>query len=234
MQRTKRVTHRQPARSSASVLPNFADLVDRYKKAVVGIEVVQEQSNNRAFTFGMPWDRIAGPSPRTVNIGTGFIFDNRGYILTNEHVVHAASRVMLRLYGRKQAVRARIVGTDYVHDIAILKADVAVPNTVLRVGHSKGVRVGEWVVAIGSPLGLDHTVTVGIISSTERPMQIGDREYPNLLQTDAAINRGNSGGPLINLRGEVVGMNTAVSQSSQGIGFAIAADVLRDSIRQLL
>lgn len=234
MQRTKRVAQRKPARATAPGLPNFADLVDRYKKAVVGIEVVQEQTSNRAFSFGMPWERIAGPSPRTVNIGTGFIFDNRGYILTNEHVVHGAARVMLRLYGKKQAVRARVVGTDYVHDIAVLKADSTVPSTVLRVGHSKGVRVGEWVVAIGSPLGLDHTVTVGIVSSTERPMQIGDREYPNLLQTDAAINRGNSGGPLINLHGEVVGMNTAVSQSSQGIGFAIAADVLREAIGRIL
>lgn len=86
----------------------------------------------------------------------------------------------------------------------------------------------------GSPLGLDHTVTVGIISAIERPMQIGDREYPNLLQTDAAINRGNSGGPLINLKGDVIGMNTAVSQSSQGIGFAISADVLRDTLSRLL
>jgi S1-C subfamily serine protease len=85
----------------------------------------------------------------------------------------------------------------------------------------------------GSPLGLDHTVTVGIISSTERPLQIGDREYPSLFQTDAAINRGNSGGPLINLSGQVVGMNTAVSQSSQGIGFAIAADVLHDAVKRM-
>ncbi|MDQ0188461.1 trypsin-like peptidase domain-containing protein [Alicyclobacillus cycloheptanicus] len=234
VQRTKRATSRKPARPSATLLPNFADLVDRYKKAVVGIEVVQEQSSQRTFSFGMPWDRLAGPSPRSVNIGTGFVFDERGYILTNEHVVHGAARVMMRLYGRKKPVPARIIGTDYVHDIAILQADGSAPNTVLRIGRSKNVRVGEWVVAIGSPLGLDHTVTVGIISSTERPMQIGDREYPNLLQTDAAINRGNSGGPLINLRGEVVGMNTAVSQSSQGIGFAIAADVLRDAIQRIL
>jgi S1-C subfamily serine protease len=227
---------RKTARSQSSIvgLPNFTDLVERYKKAVVGIEVVQEQTSSRPFVFGLPWERPAAPVQRTVNIGTGFIFDRRGYILTNEHVIHGASQVLLRLYGKKKPVRAHVVGTDYTHDIAVLRGDVDVPDTVLKIGRSRDVRVGEWVVAIGSPLGLDHTVTVGIVSALERPMQIGDREYPHLLQTDAAINRGNSGGPLINLKGEVIGMNTAVSQSSQGIGFAIAADVLREAIVSIL
>ncbi|MCL6515741.1 trypsin-like peptidase domain-containing protein [Alicyclobacillus sp.] len=224
---------RRRSRAACAGLPDFVSLVERFKKAVVGIEVVHEQTVNRPFSFGMPWERPES-TYRTVNIGTGFIFDPRGYILTNEHVIHGASRVMLRQYGKKQAVPATVVGTDYRHDIAILKAPITVPDTVLRVGRSKNTKVGEWVLAIGSPLGLDHTVTVGIVSATERPLQIGDREYPNLLQTDAAINRGNSGGPLINLRGEVIGMNTAVSQSSQGIGFAIAADVLRETIRRIL
>jgi S1-C subfamily serine protease len=214
-------------------LPNFVGLVDRYKKAVVGIEVIQEQQNQRAFTFAMPWERQES-TYRTVNIGTGFVFDSRGYILTNEHVIHGASQVMLRLYGKKNPVKATVVGSDYRHDIAILKAPITIPDTLLKIGKSKEAKVGEWVVAIGSPLGLDHTVTVGIISAIERPLQIGDREYPNLLQTDAAINRGNSGGPLINLRGQVIGMNTAVSQSSQGIGFAISADVVRDTVTKLL
>ncbi|WP_274434077.1 S1C family serine protease [Alicyclobacillus sp. ALC3] len=226
--------NRKTGRLGTMRLPDFADLVERYKKAVVGIEVVQDQAGSRVFSFSMPWDRMGSPAARSVNIGTGFIFDDRGYILTNEHVVHGASQVMMRIYGRKRPVQARIVGTDYVHDIAVLRAEAAVPKAKLAVARADRVRVGEWVVAIGSPLGLDHTVTVGIISSKDRPMQIGDREYPNLLQTDAAINRGNSGGPLINLRGEVVGMNTAVSQSSQGIGFAIAANVLRDAVTRIL
>lgn len=231
---------KRPARTSmrrtntASCLPNFTDLIERYKKAVVGIEVVHEPQQQRFLGLGLPWERPSVPSGRTVNIGTGFIFDRRGYILTNEHVIHGSSQVLLRLYGKRKPIPAYIVGTDYTHDIAILRADMAVPETVLKIGRSRDVRVGEWVVAIGSPLGLDHTVTVGIVSALERPMQIGDREYPHLLQTDAAINRGNSGGPLINLRGEVIGMNTAVSQSSQGIGFAIAADVLRDAIAKIL
>lgn len=219
---------------TGSALPNFVRLVEQYKRAVVGIEVVQDQSSQRLFSFGMPWDRMNAPSLRTVNIGTGFVFDPRGYILTNEHVVNGASQIMLRLYGKKESVRARIVGTEARHDIAILKANITVPDTILRIARSKDIKAGEWVVAIGSPLGLDHTVTVGIVSATERPLQIGDREYPHLLQTDAAINRGNSGGPLINLRGDVVGMNTAVSQSSQGIGFAISADVLNETVKRIL
>lgn len=217
-----------------TALPNFVRLVERYKKAVLGIEVIQEQSVVRGFPFGMPWERQTVPRRPSVNIGTGFIFDPRGYILTNEHVVNGASQVLLRQYGKKRPVSAEVLGSDHRHDIAILKADIDVPTVVLKIGRSKDIKVGEWVLAVGSPLGLDHTVTVGIVSATERPLEIGDREYPNLLQTDAAINRGNSGGPLINLRGEVIGMNTAVSQSSQGIGFAISADVLRETIRRLL
>lgn len=232
--KTGRLQKPKPVRQAAVVLPNFADLVERYKLAVVGIEVVQEQPSTRIFSFGMPWDRMASPSSRTLNIGTGFIFHEEGYILTNEHVVHGASEVMLRVLGRKRPLQANIVGTDYVHDIAVLKANLHVPKRYLRIARNDRIRVGDWVVAIGSPLGLDHTVTVGIISSKDRPMQIGDREYPSLLQTDAAINRGNSGGPLIDLQGQVVGMNTAVSQSSQGIGFAIAANILRDAIGRIL
>lgn len=232
VQRDKGTMQRGKNRTG-TVLPNFVGLVDRYKKAVVGIEVIQEQQSQRAFTFAMPWERQES-TYRAVNIGTGFVFDSRGYILTNEHVIHGASQVMLRLYGKKSSVKATVIGSDYRHDIAILKAPITVPDTLLKIGKSKEAKVGEWVVAIGSPLGLDHTVTVGIISAIERPLQIGDREYPNLLQTDAAINRGNSGGPLINLRGQVIGMNTAVSQSSQGIGFAISADVVRDTVTKLL
>ncbi|GMA52493.1 hypothetical protein GCM10025857_38500 [Alicyclobacillus contaminans] len=201
----------------------------------MGIEVVHQSSpQTRLFPFATPWNGGQEASQRSVNIGTGFIFDPRGFILTNEHVVHGASQILIRVLGKKAPVRAAVVGTDYKHDIAILKAPISVPDTILKVGRSKDAKVGEWVMAIGSPLGLDHTVTVGIISAVDRPLQIGDREYPNLLQTDAAINRGNSGGPLINLRGQVVGMNTAVSQSSQGIGFAISADVLRQAISRIL
>lgn len=233
LQRPRKNVRKASASSGSMRVPNFVGLVDKYKKAVVGIEVVQEQSSStRMFPIGLPWDR--SQNHRAVNIGTGFIFNRKGHILTNEHVVHGASQVLIRVYGKKNPIKARVIESDYKHDIAILEADISIPNTILKVGRSSDVKVGEWVVAIGSPLGLDHTVTVGIVSATERPLQIGDREYPNLLQTDAAINRGNSGGPLIRLNGDVIGMNTAVSQSSQGIGFAISADVLKDVVSRLM
>jgi S1-C subfamily serine protease len=232
VQRRGRVTQKGPLTLQSSGLPNFVHIVDRFKRAVVGIEVVQEQTATAGRLFPFNFDRSAA-APRNVNIGTGFVFHKNGLILTNEHVIHGATRVYLRYFGRERPVQATVVGSDYRHDIAILKSEVPFTGRVLKIGSSKGVRAGQWVVAIGSPLGLDHTVTVGIISSTDRPLQIGDREYPSLFQTDAAINRGNSGGPLISLDGQVVGMNTAVSQSSQGIGFAIAADVLQDAVKRL-
>lgn len=235
---TNRTSPNQTAtnRSERAGLPNFVQLVNRYRQAVVGIEVIQERTNHtmRLFPFGTPWDRPDPESFRSVNIGTGFVFDSRGYILTNEHVVNGATTVLLRQYGKQKQVEATVIASDFRHDIAILKAPIHLPPTILRFSLQKQAHPGEWVVAIGSPLGLDHTVTVGIISAVGRPLKIGERDYPNLLQTDAAINRGNSGGPLINLKGEIVGMNTAVSQSSQGIGFAIASDVLKESVQQLL
>lgn len=223
---------RRRNKNSAVALPDFVSIVNRYQRAVVGIEVIHNEDNQRRFSFGMPWER--NTPYRSINIGTGFIFNRKGYILTNEHVIHDASSVYLRYYGRKQPVRATIVGWDYRHDIAVLKSNVPYTGPTLKIAKGTSIRAGEWVVAIGSPLGLDSTITAGIISSTSRGLQIGDREYPQLLQTDAAINRGNSGGPLINLRGEVVGMNTAVSQSSQGIGFAISAKMLQDAITEIV
>jgi S1-C subfamily serine protease len=232
--RSKTPTTRGNIAQSGIQLPNFVHLIRRFKKSVVGIEVIQEQQTSpRGFGFGAPWDRQSRTN-RSVNIGTGFVFHPKGYILTNEHVIQGASRVMLRVVGSKEPVVAQILGTDARHDVAVLRADIPIPSSILKLAKSKSAQVGEWVLAIGSPLGLDSTVTVGIVSAKDRPMQIGDREYPSLLQTDAAINRGNSGGPLINLRGEVIGMNTAVSQSSQGIGFAISTDVLHTSLDSIL
>ncbi|WP_326492934.1 S1C family serine protease [Alicyclobacillus fastidiosus] len=232
----KAQTSVRPKRTSTG-LPNFVTLVQRYKKAVMGIEVVQSLTTGRGLGPRplFPWDRSQPRQGRSaMNIGTGFVFHPRGYILTNEHVVSDGDRIMLRVFGKKDLVEAQVVGRNRAHDIAILSADIPIPSPILKIGQGKDVHVGEWVLAIGSPLGLDNTVTVGIVSAKNRPLQIGDREYPNLIQTDAAINRGNSGGPLINLRGEVVGMNTAVSQSSQGIGFAISADVLRKEVDHIL
>ena len=218
--------------------PDFVSIVDRFRDAVVNIEVIPDDGRVRVringLPFGLPWDIMPDRESRAINIGTGFLFDPRGYILTNEHVIHDAREVRVLRLGKDQAVPARLIGANYDHDIAVLKVAPRKGVRVLRLGRSKNVRVGEWVLAIGNPLGLDNSVTVGIVSAKERPMQIGDRTYPHRLQTDAAINRGNSGGPLINLRGEVIGINTAVSQSSQGIGFAIAVDVVRDALQGML
>jgi serine protease Do len=218
---------------------NIVDVVEKYKYAVVNIEVVQEKKRSRTITvFTSPWEYpIAIPDQveeQQLNIGSGFVFDARGYILTNEHVIHGASKIYVRFYGSEKPIKAKVVGTNYELDLAVLKVATSKPLPTLRFGRSEDIRVGEWVIAIGNPLGLDHTVTVGVVSAKERPMTIGDRNYPHLIQTDAAINRGNSGGPLINLKGEVVGINTAVSQSSQGIGFAIAVNVVKDTLKELM
>jgi S1-C subfamily serine protease len=219
--------------SSRLYAPDFVGIVDKYKDAVVNIEVVQDQPR-RNIALPFPWDSLLEVQPRAMNIGTGFLFDRRGYILTNEHVIHGASQVRVHVAGRKQPLIAKVVSTHYDHDLAVIKVTPDHSMTPLALGHSQDVRVGEWVLAIGNPLGLDNSVTVGIISAKERPMRIGDRDYPHLLQTDAAINRGNSGGPLLSAKGEVIGINTAVSQSSHGIGFAIAIDVVRDFLRSSL
>lgn len=230
----KRMQSGSRAKRTSYTFPNFTQVIERYQRAVIGIEVVQAPTPSRGFGFPLPIERNPRSGRTALNIGTGFIFHPKGYILTNEHVIMDADRIMLRIVGKKELVKAQVLGRDRKHDIAVLQADVPVPSQVLRIGRSKDIRVGQWVLAIGSPLGLDNTVTVGIISAKNRPLQIGDRDYPSLIQTDAAINRGNSGGPLINLRGEVVGMNTAVSQSSQGIGFAIAADVLQKRVNEII
>jgi serine protease Do len=221
-------------RTSQLAIPDFVSIANRYKEGVVNIEVVKRERRTArrprgSFTFWSDDDLR-----KTLNIGTGFFFDPRGYILTNEHVIHGADEVFIRYFGSDEDVPAEVVGASYELDLAVLKVDPPKNIRILPLGASKRIKVGEWVLAIGCPLGLDHSVTVGIISAKERPITIGDRQYAQLIQTDAAINRGNSGGPLINMRGEVIGMNTAVSASSQGIGFAISVDVIKKAIGKLM
>jgi serine protease Do len=233
-----KATGRRRSPSLAAV--NIADVVERYKNAVVNLEVVRREKEQRPGRrnrdlFGNLFPEDMEENVRkSMNIGTGFFFDPRGYIFTNEHVIHGAEEIFVRFYDQEEGVPARVVGASYEMDLAILKVDPPKNMKTLPFGKSSALRQGDWVVAIGCPLGLDHTVTVGIISAKERPITIGDRHYPQLLQTDAAINRGNSGGPLINLKGEVIGMNTAVSASSQGIGFAIPIDVVKKAISKLM
>src|SRR5688572_25245261 len=174
--------------------------------------------------------------------GTGFIIDKAGYILTNNHVVEGATRITVSLYGEDsdQEYEARVVGRDPLTDSALIelteKPDHTLPE--VKFGDSGQIFAGDWVMAIGNPFGLANTVSVGIISAVERPFPVSEGRSAQVLQTDAAINPGNSGGPLLNLRGEVVGINTAIISGSQqqgnvGIGFAIPINVVRELLPQL-
>lgn len=208
----------------------FADIAEKYKRSVVMIEVLQERRQRRQTLFGI---LETEPENREVtNVGTGFVCDKRGFIVTNHHVVQNADQLRVRFYGDQKLVSAEIVDADYDLDLALIKATLPKNIPALRLGRSDQVRVGEWVMAIGNPLGLSHTVTVGVVSAINRPLWIGDRHYKHLVQTDAAINRGNSGGPLFNASGKVIGVNTAVSQSSQGIGFSISIDLVREKLKK--
>lgn len=165
-------------------------------------------------------------------MGTGFIFEKSGYILTNEHVIDGSDEIWVTVQGYEQPFKATLLGNSYDLDLAALKIEPANGSefATLPLGSAEDLNVGDWLVAIGNPYGFDHTVTVGVLSAKERPISIpdekGTREYKHLLQTDASINPGNSGGPLLNLNGEVIGINTAVSAQAQGIGFAIPTSTI--------
>jgi Do/DeqQ family serine protease len=158
--------------------------------------------------------------------------DRRGYVLTNFHVVKGADAVTVRLSSKRE-YRGRLVGTDPKTDLAVIRFEPEGELTVARLGNSDALRVGEWAIAIGNPFGLDQTVTVGVVSATGRA-DVGIASYENFIQTDASINPGNSGGPLVNLRGEVIGINTAIVATGQGIGFAIPANMVKRVMAQLM
>ncbi len=173
--------------------------------------------------------------------GSGIIISEDGLILTNQHVVDNAENIKVKIdtsvngnKGETKTYDARVIGEDRLTDVAILKID-ATGLKAAELGDSDNLKVGEWVIALGNPLGYEHTVTVGVLSAKGRNLPIAsDREYPNLLQTDAAINPGNSGGPLANIKGEVIGMNTVMSAQGQGIGFAIPINRIKTIKDQLI
>ncbi|WP_054939695.1 S1C family serine protease [Paenibacillus ihuae] len=171
-------------------------------------------------------------------IGTGFIYESSGYILTNQHVVENADVIQVTVDGTTKPYGAKLLGASKDLDLAVLKIEGADFPTV-ALGDSDSIKVGSEVVAIGNPQGFDHTVTAGVLSAKDRSIDIneedgsGTRNYKNLLQTDASINPGNSGGPLLNLNGQVIGMNVAVSTESQGIGFAIAVNTIKEVVDKL-
>jgi serine protease Do len=199
--------------------------------------------------FGEPPDSQGqpnGPARRRreqplVAAGTGFIISREGLILTNNHVVEGANKIEVSLYGEDdQNYAAKVIGRDPLTDSALIQLTEK-PNHTLpeaRFGDSSQMAAGDWVIAIGNPFGYRHTVTVGVISATERPFPVSDLRYSDMLQTDAAINPGNSGGPLLNLRGEVIGMNTAIiangrAEGNIGIGFAVPINAVRELLPQL-
>ena len=233
-------TSSTPAMAS---LVNFADVVERLNPAVVNIDTTARANGRRPrvrgarpsdppdqfdgpFDFGTPRERDA---PRR-GAGSGFIIDADGSILTNHHVVDRAERITVKLSDGR-TLRARLIGSDPDTDIALIKVDGQGGLPVAPLGDSSTLRMGEWVCAIGNPLGYEHTVTVGVVSFLGR--KLFDMSLDNYIQTDAAINFGNSGGPLINSRGEVIGINAAISSRASNIGFAVPINGASSVLPQL-
>lgn len=229
-------------------LPDFVALAKKLGPAIVNISTTQVSEQRDVPQFGSPfgeqdpmnefWRRFfGGPMPRGPqkqrSLGSGFIIDKNGSILTNNHVVENATKIVVRLADERE-FEAKVIGTDPKTDIAVIKIDAKGDLPLVSLGDSDRLEVGEWVMAIGNPFGLDHSVTAGIVSAKGR--QIGQGPYDNFIQTDASINPGNSGGPLINLKGEVVGINSAIfsrSGGNIGIGFAIPINVAKELLPQL-
>jgi serine protease Do len=219
-------------------LVNFADVAEQLNPAVVNIDAstrsrraTRRAPRTRPDLLEEPFEyrRRGADAPRR-GTGTGFIVDAEGHVLTNHHVIEGAERITVKL-GDGRTLRARVIGSDPDTDIALIKVDAEdrLPHAVM--GNSDDLRVGEWVCAIGNPLAYEHTVTVGVVSFIGR--KLFDPSLDNYIQTDAAINFGNSGGPLINSRGEVIGINSAISRQASSIGFAIPINQARAILPQL-
>ncbi|MCQ2444337.1 MAG: Do family serine endopeptidase [Mailhella sp.] len=232
-----------------AALPEFAPLVKTAGPAVVNISTEREVSSPVMDMFDIPgMERFFEPfggnpfgggrgkrapqKRRSTAPGSGFIISADGYIVTHNHVVEGADRVTVDFGGdTSSSLPAKVPGTDADTDIALLKVEAPRKLPVLRFGDSDAMEVGAWVLAIGNPLGFSNTVTAGILSAKGRDIHAGP--FDNFLQTDASINPGNSGGPLINMSGEVIGINTAISASGQGIGFAIPSNLASKIIDDL-
>lgn len=232
--------------TAAQGLPDFINLAKRLGPSVVNVSTttVRGSARNAPGPFGGNdpaedfWERFFGGRiprgpQRQSGVGSGFIVDRDGTILTNYHVVDGAQKLSVTL-SDGQRYDAKVIGSDQKSDIAVIKIDAGRNLPAAPLGDSDRLEVGEWVMAIGNPFGLDHTVTSGIVSAKGR--NIGQGPYDNFIQTDASINPGNSGGPLINLRGEVVGINSAIFSQSGGnigIGFAIPSNAVKELLPQL-
>ncbi len=234
------VRYSAPSSGALAMGPStISDVVQRVSPAVVKIvATVPQQLSISSSPFFNPFfgSLFGSPSQTQVatDIGSGFFFNSHGYLLTNDHVIQGATRVQVDVPGYRKPLPATVIGTDHASDLAVLRVHLNKPAAVLTFGNSTATPVGAWAIAIGNPYNLYHTVTVGVISAKGRPLTIGNRQYRNLLQTSAAINPGNSGGPLLNLAGQVVGINTAVESQGQGIGFAIPTTTVEQILPQLM
>jgi serine protease Do len=225
---------------------SFADLAEKVRPAVVNISTIstvkvpgnpfrQFFGPGENHPFGDFFRHFFGDIPdrelKQQSLGSGFIVDKDGFIITNNHVVAGADEIKVKLSDGRE-FKAKVIGRDTKTDLALIKISSLFKDLpVLALGDSDSMRVGDWVIAIGNPFGLEHTVTQGIISARGRTL--GSGPYDNFLQTDAPINPGNSGGPLVNLKGEVIGINSAIIAGGQGIGFAIPSKLAKSIIPQL-
>ena len=241
----------QSATLADSLQAGFVGVAEHVRPAVVNLGTIQKARAIRApgpqpgrddpffqeffKQFFGPEGPGGGSEFRRPGLGSGVIFDKRGLVLTNFHVIKGADEITVKLSDKRE-YRGQILGIDPKTDLAVIRFQPDQELTVATLGNSETLRVGEWAIAIGNPFGLDQTVTVGVISATGRS-DVGVATYENFIQTDASINPGNSGGPLLNLKGDVIGINTAIfSQSggSVGIGFAIPINMVKRVVDQLV
>lgn len=228
--------------AKAQTLPDFVDLAAKLSPAVVNIST--DDSDEPAAGAALPGnperperDPLGelGPAPRAHSLGSGFIITKDGYVLTNQHVVESPGKVTVTTQDGHRYI-AKIIGRDLKSDVALLKIEGKHDFPIAPLGNSDDLKVGEWVMAIGNPFGFDHSVTVGIVSAKGRFIPNSDNNNDPYIQTDASINPGNSGGPLIDLRGEVIGVNSAIytrTGANMGIGFAIPVNIVKEELTQL-
>src|SRR6266852_3841360 len=233
------------ARGPEALSASFVEIARRVEPSVVNIDTLQSspdvaESDNDDKTERTPGNPLYDllrrqPQRPTRGVGSGFIIDAQGYILTNQHVIDGASRITIGLQTGER-FRGKVIGVDSETDLAVIKIDAGRDLPVMKFGDSNVAQVGDWVLAIGSPFGLDQTVTAGIISKKERDSQ-AFTNFQRFLQTDAAINRGNSGGPLVNMHGEAIGVNSQIATLTgdyNGIGFALPSNEARFVSEQIL
>lgn len=224
-------------------LPSFADLAAKVSPAVVSVRIAKIEKGGGAAPYMDPFQFFFGPQGqqgpqqrqprrRQEALGSGFIISPDGYVVTNNHVISGATEVDVYLGDRQY--RAKVKGADPSTDLALLKIQTNHPLPTVPLGNSDAIRPGDWVMAVGSPLGFRNSVTVGVVSAKGRQIDITpDHSLEDFIQTDAAINFGNSGGPLVNVEGQVVGINTAINAGSENIGFAVPVNTLKEILPQL-